>query len=354
MSDRHAELPLQDYELIPARAVDDIRLLAFAQSVLHGDNPERLMDAWWRRAECSCATAAMHRPSGDIAGLCVARPSQWAIGQERHSAVAICGWYVSPAHTGQRIGQHLVNQFQTSRQLVYAFSISDDAIRAFERLGWVGPYRSSLMVLPVPRLARIAHRLLRRNDNLTLDEYDVETPSLPESLGEALERVDNYMARSTYAHMRRGRDEWEWRMGVCGPRRYWFCVASQDGVTVGYIAARRVTPGSSRILGKREATIITDLVAPHNNPALSRALVARAVSFAGGNGAVVALAATTVPNYRTAYASLGFLSPDFPILGRRLARSAPQFMWLPRAPGADLTAVTMSLSLSDSDVDLNL
>lgn len=154
--------------------------------------------------------------------------------------------------------------------------------------------------------------------------------------------------------MRRGRDEWAWRLSVCGPRRYRFCVAARDGLTEGYIAARRVTPGSSRILGKREAAIITDLVVPFDNRSLSRALIARVVSFADGIGAAVALAATTVPSYRNVYASLGFLSPDFPILGRRLARSAPQFRWLPRGPGAGLADMTTSLSLSDSDVDLNL
>ena len=103
--------------------------------------------------------------------------------------------------------------------------------------------------------------------------------------------------------MRRGRDEWAWRLSVCGPRRYRFCVAARDGLTEGYIAARRVTPGSSRILGKREAAIITDLVVPFDNRSLSRALIARVVSFADGIGAAVALAATTVPSYRNAYAS---------------------------------------------------
>ncbi|MGH6736252.1 MAG: GNAT family N-acetyltransferase [Methyloceanibacter sp.] len=353
MSDRDAERP-GVYALVPAQSVSNDKLLAFAASVLPETSPERMLQSWWRRADPSLAVAALHQGTRTIAGLCVGRPSTWMIEGNSCPAVAICSWYVAPDHGGRLIGRRLVRHFEAPDRLMYAYSLSDDAIRYLSRLGWVGPYASSLYALPLPRAARMVHALLRRERDVTFAEYEVQAPAMPEPLGADLERIAAVTEHGPYAHMRRGRDEWAWRLSVCGPRSYWFCVASRSGKPVGYIAARRMTPGSSRILGKREGAMITDLVAPENDPGVARALVAKAVSFAGDLRAFVVLAATTIPTHDACYAALGFLSPRFPAIGRRLAGSAPQFMWLPRGPGAHLTADRMALSFSDSDVDLNL
>jgi len=72
--------------------------------------------------------------------------------------------------------------------------------------------------------------------------------------------------------MRRGGNEWAWRLTVCGERQYHICLARRDGVPIGYVVVRRMTPGASRILGRREGAIITDLVAAADQPAVLRAL----------------------------------------------------------------------------------
>jgi len=117
---------------------------------------------------------------------------------------------------------------------------------------------------------------------------------------------------------------------------------------------RRMTPGASRILGRREGAIITDLVAAADQPAVLRALARRAVAIAGHWGVVVLLMATTLPAHRRALAARGFLSSKWPVLARVLARAAPIFMWAPTGPGAPLTADYLALTFADSDVDLNL
>jgi hypothetical protein len=232
--------------------------------------------------------------------------------------------------------------------------MSEDAIKYLSRLGWVGPYTSSLLALPLPRVARIAHALFRRTPGLTFEDHVVEAGVLPPELGAALDRLERRMASGGPARMRRGSKEWSWRLAVCGERSYRLCVASRSGEPVGYIAVRPVTPGASRVLGKLEAAIVTDLVTADDDATLLRALITRAVSFAGKLGAAVALAATTVADHRRHYTALGFLASSFPVLGRQLQRRAPQFMWLPRGPGAELRADAIALSFSDSDVDLNL
>jgi hypothetical protein len=111
-------------------------------------------------------------------------------------------------------------------------------------------------------------------------------------------------------------------------------------------------PGGSRLLGRRAGAIVTDLVG--DDHAVLRALAARAVEIAAELRAAVALMATSVPAHRKALAAAGFLSPGFPLLGRLLARRAPTFMWLPKAPAAGLCADAMEITFADSDVDLAL
>ena len=99
---------------------------------------------------------------------------------------------------------------------------------------------------------------------------------------------------------------------------------------------------------------MTDLVALHDDPTTLRMLGARAVAMAAELGATLALFVTTAPSHRRALAAIGFVSPDFPVLGRALARRAPTYMWLPRGPGAGLAAENMTMTFADSAVDLDL
>jgi hypothetical protein len=50
----------------------------------------------------------------------------------------------------------------------------------------------------------------------------------------------------------------------------------------------------------------------------------------------------------------GFLSSAMPVLGRPLAAAAPQYMWSPKGPAAQLRADEIALTFADSDLDLNL
>lgn len=343
----------QSYILVPAREVADDTLRAFAVSILPESPPERILQAWWRRANPSCAVVAMHEATGELAGICVGRPSEWLVGGKRHPAVAICGWYVAPDHAGRRLGHRLVRHFEAPDRLLYAYSISNEAVRSFVRLGWVGPYTSSLLALPLPRVAQLAHAMLMRNPELTFADHAVDTPVLPEALGADLDRIEQHIPPGAPAQMRRGSEEWSWRLSVCGERRYRFSVVSRSGAPVGYVAVRRMARGANRILGNR-AAIVTDLVTSSNDSAVLRALIVRAVAFAVELGAAAILTSTTIASHRNGYEALGFLSSSMPVLGRPLQRRAPQFMWQAKGPAAALAAKTIALSFSDSDVDLNL
>lgn len=342
------------YILVSARRVDRETLIAFSKTIWPERSPDRLLSSWWMRADDNCSVAAIHQPTGVMAALCSGRPSKWVIRGKTHPAVAIGDWYVAPQHAARMLGRRLMRHFGTPDSMLYAFSMSDDAIAYLARLGWSGPYTSALLALPLPGIARVGHSILTSPRELDFRDYVVASGALPASLAKDLDHIQMVRTGVALAHMRRGADEWSWRLSVCGERSYRFCLAYRTGEPVGYVVVRRLTPGSSRMLGKLPGALLTDLVAVNDDSRVLRALVARATAGASEFGAAVALAATTNARHRRALAVMGFLSPGIPLLGRLLERRAPQYMWLPRGPAAQLTADGMSLTFADSDVDLKL
>jgi len=342
------------YTLVPARSVDEAALVAFASAVWPDREPhERIRASWWRYAEPECAVVALHDATGAVAGLCGGRPSQWVIDGRPHPAVAITDWYVAPGHAGKLIGRRLVRQFQAPDRVMYAFSISDMAVAYLRALGWQGPFPSTFMALPFPRLVRLLHRAGR--GDLALDEHVATGRELPGALASALDRIEQRRSLGREpAHMRRGADEWCWRLRIRAERTYRFCVASRAGEPVGYAAVRRSTPGRIRQLGKRDGALLTDLVVAGDDRHALRALATRAVAMAAELGAVAVFAATTTPSHAAMLARLGFLSPSWPLVGKYLGRRAPPFMWLPRGPGAGLAADAMALTLADATIDFDL
>jgi len=343
-----------DYALMPAVSVDRGLLVDFVAAIWPELAPEiRIRAFWWMRAGPEHAVAAVHRASGAMAGLCGGRRCVFVIGGRDLPAVAICDWYVAPGHVGRGLGKRLVQHFEAPERFLYAFSISDAAIANFQKLGWMGPHRSSLMLLLVPPVLAKNLARLRRREGLSFDAHQRAGGEPLGTLGDALDRIEAQRAGAP-AHMRRGAAEWSWRLSVCGERRYRFGVARRDGEPVGYVVVRRMTPGRSGALDRLRTAIITDIVAVRDDPVVLGALAGEAAALAADLGARAMLTATTAAAHRAALARIGFISPATPLVGRVLASRAPQFMWLPRGPGQRLSAGDLSLSFADVAIDLDL
>lgn len=340
-------------DLVAAKSIDPEQLMKFADAVWPERPRERILATWWRRAAPEWAVAAVNRPSGRMVGLCAGRPATWSIGGETHPAVAICDWYVAPDHEGKLLGRRLLRRFETPDRLLYAFSMSEVAAAYLGRLGWVGPHAANLLALPLPRLARFPLALVPPRAGLALEEHVIAGGGALGPLAADLDRIEanNTSAR---ARMRRGGEEWAWRLQVCGERQYHVCLVRRAGAPVGYAVVRQMTPGASRILGRRAGAIITDLVAIDDDMAVLHALARAAIAAAARLQVVVVLAATTLAAHRRALVASGFLSPGLPVVGRFLSRAAPTFMWSPRGPGARLAAKDFMFTFADSDVDLAL
>ncbi len=342
----------QDYAFVPANSVDQARLLEFAAAAWPDRTPDRVLSSWWRRAEPHCALAAIHEQTGKMAGVCGGRPSEWVIGGRPVSGVAICEWSIAPGHEGHGLGKRMAQHFAAEDNFLYTFSLSEAAVANFRRLGWVGPWQASLLALPVPRFARVAHSLFTGRTDMELRDHVATKGELPGALCIDLDRIE--AKRTPLAHMRRGSTEWSWRLSICSDRTYHFCVVYRSTEPIGYVAVRRLTPGRSRILGKLSAALIIDLVAVDDDPHVLRTLARRAVAIAGGLNVAIVVSATTVAHDRNALSALGFISSRVPLFGRVMQRAAPQYMWSPNGPGAELSEGDLALSFADSDVDFNL
>jgi hypothetical protein len=343
------------YALVPATSVSDADLGAFA-AVLGPRAPsyEQIRASWWRRAQPPCAVAAVHKETGAMVGLCGGRPSEWMIGGRAVPAVAICDWYVHPGHAGKLIGKRMVQHFQRPDRMLYAISISDVAVAYLQKLGWSGPFASSLMVAFLPGLAGAALSFLRPRSDVEFRDHVLRAGAPLAGLEGELDRLEARRVPGSRDHMRRGSSEWSWRLSVCGDHSYRLSIARSAGDPVGYVAVRRTAAGRIRQLGKRAAAAVTDLVAIDDDADLLRALARRALAMAAQSRAVAALAATTNPAHRKALAAAGFLSPALPLVGSALARRSPVFMWLPKGAGAALAADRMELTFADAAVDLDL
>jgi Acetyltransferase (GNAT) domain len=348
----HAPKMTSAYVVVPAKSIEPEHLMRFADVVWPDRPRERILAAWWRRAAPEWGVAALD-PTGRMVGVCAGRPATWTIEGRDHPAVAICDWYVDPNHEGRLLGRRLLRRFETPERLLYAYSMSDVAAAYLGRLGWSGPHATSLLALPLPRLARVPLALLRPRGGLDLEEHVLAGGGALGSLAADFDRIEANNATAR-ARMRRGGKEWAWRLEVCGERQYHVCLARRAGAPVGYVVVRRITPGASRILGRHAGAIITDLVAAGDDPAVLRALARRAAAIAARLQVVVVLMATNSAAQRRALAASAFLSSRWPVLDRFLGRAAPTFMWSLRGPGASLAPDDFALTFADSDVDLNL
>jgi hypothetical protein len=359
MNDREAQPSRKSaYALVPATSISEDALHAFAAALGPGaPSQAQIRASWWRRAPPDCAVAAVHVETGGMVGLCGGRPCEWIIAGQTVPTLALCDWFVHPAHAGKLIGKRVVQHFYRPDRMVYAIAISEMAVAYLQRLGWVGPFASSLMVAPLPRLSRAALSFFPLRGDFTFSEHLVGggTPSGSfESLAEDLDHIEARRAPGSADHMRRGASEWAWRMSMCGEHSYRLSIARKAGAPAGYVAVRLMAAGRIPQLGGRQAAMITDFVAVDDDPTLLRALARRALAIAGEMRAVAALAATTNASHRSALAASGFLSPAFPVIGGALARRAPVFMWLPKGPGAALAADHIELTFADAAVDLDL
>lgn len=338
-------MPDSDIALRPARSLDPQQLVEFARAVWPDKPAEQILSRWWVASDFADTLVAVD-PDSRIGALCVGVPSQWSLpGGELAEAVSICGWYVHPKFAGRGLGQMLVRAFEERAPFLNTLSISQAAVRSFEKLGWVGPRRTRLRLLPLP-----ATRRQRGQDRVAVQSFSASAGDLPEQLGQALDLIDAERPADQLRRVRTAQD-WRARLRAKPRRRYRFHLVLADRHPIGYFAVRSTDDEAGLQFRLARLHYVTDAVFNRDEPEVQRAAFA-ALARAAPTMAGALLLCTSSETIAAAASDAGWLDEHSPMLGSKLAAKAPQYMlggrFVPWA-GADIR-----LTFADSDVDLNI
>lgn len=335
------------FALRPIRELDDAAVRDFAERTWGDDAARRVAEGWWLRSDHAAAIAAVEPASGRIAGMVVGVPSRWPIpGGGTASTISICGWYVAPDFAGKGLGKLLVRSFEPEATALNALSISEAAIRNFSKLGWTGPFRSRLLLLPLPGW-RAAPRAA---SGLALRTYLVSGGQMPEALAISLDRIE---ADRPATRFRRARTAQSWRshLSVRPDRTYRFGVIERDCVPIGMFASRAGDNQAGRMYRLARLHYLTDVVLnPDDRAALDFLAASIAPTVPRHAGAL--LVCTSRADLAAALGRHGWLGEDSSGIGPRLAEKAPQYMLAGEL--AALPGEQAEFTFADSDVDLNI
>jgi len=273
---------------------------------------------WWRDDEPHCWVAE-HRETGDLAAICGSRRVRYRVGDRVCSAVSICDWYVSPHHTRQGLGRALVQKSMDDNDMMYTSAISESAAVGFARLGWEGDTRYPIL-LGAPALAGPVARLRSRRVETSVTRVSRDRPLS----ADLRDRLDDLYAdlvderpvgmvrdgRHVQGHLRLA--------GVdAGRTEYALLLAHRAGATRGYLLLRLTARGAIRSLPGARLALVSDFLTPPSDPAILRALLARAARVAFGRCELL-VATASEPGDLRELDRLGFVSPRTPLVGRWL------------------------------------
>ena len=341
-------MPETDFAFRSGRDIGAAALQPFLAAVFGEASGKQADGLWWRNSDFAAAKVAIDPANGRIAGLCVGVPSRWELpdGNRDLAAISICGWYVHPDYAGRGLGKVLVRSFDDQADGVNALSISEAAIRNFSRLGWTGPWRSRLRLLPLPRL-----RAGRAVPGHVVRSARITDGKLPEWLCASLDQIDGGRP-ANQLRRRRGADEWRRFLAVRSTRRPVFHVmADEAGVPFAYWVIRATDAEAGRTYRMARLHYLSDIVTNRDDPATLRALFA-AVARSAPLSAGALLACMTDDTIADAARVSGWLHEGSAMIGPRLAEKAPQYMLGGRF--TRFPAKAFYLTFADSDVDLNI
>lgn len=345
-SNRWPRLPDETFELAHVRALDEGPISDFAAAVWGDTARQEMLDRWWIQSEFAVAKAAV-TPDGKVAGICVGIPSEWELPGGTAKTISICGWFVAPQFAGRGLGKTLVQSFADEASCMNALSISEAAIRNFAKLGWTGPFRTHLRLLPFPALFRAASRERREFEIVS---FTASAASIPDDLASALNSIDAAKPASQLRRRRRASD-WRAHLSVRPHRRPRFHVIRSAGEPVGYFIIRGTDEEAGSLYRRMRLHYVSDLVLnSYDKDLLSFVFSSMARVAPPTSGAL--LLCTSSEMLATAARESRWLSDESPTVGTRLAAKAPLYML-----GGDLVhfgGSDLHLTFADSDVDLNI
>ena len=343
--------PTGDFDFAPVSSLDAERIEQFAREIWPGEGDRRnVLESWWMTSGADVATAAVDRASGRIAGLCVGVPSEWDVGGASVSAVSICNWFVSPAFMGRGLGKALVQSFAQCAPYMNAFSVSGAAIENFRKMGWIGPYKSQLLLFTAPWPRSL---WWRRHSEIAIETYRTDGAVIPPKLGDALDKIDRERPAGLFRRKRRS-DDWQAHLAYFPERPFDIHIVRHRGQMIGYFAIRPADRFAGKLYRRARLHYVTDLVINSDQPEVVRAVLDTIIAVPAVRSAGAILLCTSDERVAAVAAASGWWSRETPLIGPRLNDKAPFYM---KGDGFNSPAPdgrNLDLTFFDSDLDMNI
>ncbi|MBA3404350.1 MAG: GNAT family N-acetyltransferase [Gemmatimonadaceae bacterium] len=343
--------PTDTFHFAPISQLEPERIEQFAREVWPGEGDRKnVLESWWMTTSADVATAAVETATGRIAGLCVGVPSEWDIDRKTVSAASICNWYVSPEFMGRGVGKKLVRSFTERAPYMNAFSVSAAAIKNFLKLGWSGPFRSMLLLLPLPLLSGA---LWRPQPGLSVATFRTRGTTIPPALSAMLDQIDCERPSGTLRRRRRSSD-WRRHLAYFPDRVFDIHIVCRDSHPIGYFALRRADRYAGRIYRLARLSYVSDMAINDLRPDAVRFMLGAIAAAPAVRSAGAVLLCTTDAQIAEEAVRSGWLSEKSPLIGSRLEEKAPLYMKGDGFKDGGLANRDLQLTFFDSDVDLNV
>lgn len=335
------------FDICNVKQVDSSLVVDFAKRTWGEQRAKSALSEWWFDSDHAETIVALDIAQKRLAGIVVAVKSKWHLPDATISdTVSICGWYVAPEYAGQGLGRLLVSYFDNVTTSQNTLAISGSAVHAFKKLGWVGPFRSQLLLLPLPVL-----RLRPREKGIfSLRSYDVRGGALPSALSSKLDYIER---TRPCGQIRRSRtaDAWRSHLRVWPDRQYRFHIVMADAEPIGAFVLRETDGRAALLYRSARTTYVTDIVMNrHDVDSLS--FVSESLGPAAAKTSGCLIMCTSNASVSKALRASGWLSEESPVIGRFLAAKAPLYML--SGSLAQVADNNISMTFADSDIDLNL
>jgi len=335
-----------EFVVRPYAVADRARVLELLRQVWPNRRPlEPHVDRrWWWQFPEPPLFVLEDRRTGALAGLCAWMPFALRCSGRERTAAWFVDFYVLPNHQGKGSGPRLTQAVQERFSLTASLSQTAMAWRVFQKLGWRERTRVPLAMHPWPKRwmfpARAGHTVTRG-------------PVLP---GLPMERaVDALWARVASAYpaiATRTSGHLLTRYADHGGRRYEIACGYRGAECVGYAITRLVDGRDARSASGRTTGLIVDVLTHPQDADAFAALLSESCRRLIDQGATRLYCLITPAPFRRVLARHGFLSPETPLLGRRLHSQDKWLTWF-AADGAGVPGpVDWYVTLGDCDLDV--
>ena len=333
--------------VFPVSEVSPKLVAEFANRTWGEDRAKIILSEWWVDSDHADTMVAYDKALERIAGIVVAVKSCWCLPNgELSNTVSICGWYVAPEYAGQGLGRLLVRYFNDSTTSRNTVAITEDAVKAFKKLGWNGPFKAKLFLFPLP----IIRKSKIISDRFSYKSYKIIGNQLPIELCDALDKIDTEAPKNMGRRVRSAK-AWRSHLSVWPERRRSIYIIELNDEPIGAFAIRNADKHAAAIYRYSRLCYVTDIIMNNQDEEclsyVSSVIISAANITSGG-----LVTCTSNRNIADALIKCGWWSESTPIIGKKIAAKSPLYML--DGELAKISDNNFDITFSDSDIDLNL